>query len=69
MSTSKGAGRPVRRREDFGADISALGRLRTALMLDGRVTSEAREKALTAIDDLATALITIHHSIQIKKSA
>jgi hypothetical protein len=62
--------RPIKKRtaKSYARDIEALGRLRTAILMDSSIDAVAMGKAMVQLDKLVGALIELNSSVQ-QKSA
>lgn len=56
-------GRPVRIRKDFMADITALGRMRTAIQIDNRLDRNRKAEVLLDIDTLIEKMNALYETV------
>jgi hypothetical protein len=69
-SLKKRAGGLVRKRDNgFESDIGMVSKLRTAIRIDTSLTRALVDKAVSSIDELTDALLTLHESVLARKSA
>lgn len=63
------AGRPVRRRDLYNGDITALGRIRTAVAMDMRTPRDKQREVLVNLDKAIASLVELNEIIAIRKTA
>jgi hypothetical protein len=58
--------RPIKKRtaKSYARDIEALGRLRTAILMDNSIDAVAMGRAMVQLDKLVSALIELNSALQ-----
>ena len=66
----KRAGRPIQIRTDgFAVDVNYLGRLRIAIVMDGKLPSDEKAQTIKQLDELVESLARLSHERAEARSA